>query len=169
MKNTYEERAKKFIRQLDSYINISGLTQDDCEVAALFFNLDRKRNVVVKHGLTRVAFITSDYVVKIDCPQNPEYIYRFGGCETEEEVYQQAKMDGFDYMFAKITCYPYNGLDYYIMPRINNVSKTDYDADDYLTDEERTWLYKNGIRDLHYKNYGWYKNRPIIFDYACRR
>jgi hypothetical protein len=70
-------------------------------------------------------------------------------------------------LFAKISRYDYNGTAFYIMPRIHGVGKTDWDADEYLTEDENDWVYEH-VCDLHNGNYGWKDGHVVIFDYAAR-
>ena len=161
MKNSYEVRAQKFIRQISSYLD-SMTTHDDRAFAVDCFNLDYNRKVRYAHGMTRYALITSDYVVKVDYA-----VTRWGNCEDEMELYEEAKQDGFEYLFAKISRYDYNGTAFYIMPRIHGIGKTDWDADEYLTEDENDWVYEH-VCDLHNENYGWANGHVVIFDYAAR-
>lgn len=161
MRNSYEVRAKKFIHQIAPYLE-RVTDHDDREYAVNLFNFDHNRRVSYAHGMTRYALITSDYVVKVDYATT-----RWGNSEDEMEIYEEAKQDGFDYLFAKISRYDYNGISFYIMPRIYGIGKKWYDADEYLTDEERHWVYDH-VCDLHNENYGWKDGRVVIFDYAAR-
>lgn len=159
---SYEERAKDFIKQIFPYLD--GCDQhNDRKWAILAFNHTYKRKVIYAHGMTRYALITSDYVVKVDYAQT-----RWGNCEDEMEVYEEAVADGFEYLFAKISRYDYNGKTFYIMPRIHGIGKKDYDADEYLNEEECDWVWEH-VCDLHNQNYGWENGHVVIFDYAARR
>lgn len=164
MRNTYEVRAEKFIHQIFNYIwecdNV-----DDYVWAVNYFNFKHHRNVKVAHGLTRVALITSDYVVKIDCGCAHD-LNRFGGCANEFNIYAQAEADGFAYLFAKPTEVVYNGLTFCIMPRIKGVGREFYDADYYMNAEECEWVSER-VFDLHNGNYGWKDGHPVLIDYAA--
>lgn len=167
MKTSYEERAKKFIAEFAEYVEMCH-DYDTYEFATYVFNISRHRAVKFAHGMTRAAFITSDYVVKIDCPEYEGCIERYGGCEREMEVYAKAVEDGFDFLFAKISCYEYNGKKYYIMPRVKGLRKCWDNAEYYICNcDALDWLYDNGITDLHNENYGWVNGKVVIFDYAC--
>ena len=162
MKNDYEIRAQKFIRQIFPYLD--GLTDhDDRWYAVYAFNLDHHRKVSYSHGMSRYALITSDYVVKVDYKET-----QFGCCEDEIDLYTEAEMDGFDYLFAKITRYTYQGVNFYIMPRIYGIERKEYDADWYMSEEEKDWCYNHDLCDLHNENYGWKNGHVVIFDYAAR-
>ena len=163
MKTDYTTRAKKFVAILDAIIEEYGL--DDITRGIYEYNYFHKRNIVFSHGLTRYAFITSDYVIKID--YDPYQIETFGGCEDEIEIYTQAKKDNMEYHFAEITRYEYNGTKYYIMPRINGVMKYEEDADYYMDEDELCYILTKGICDLHNGNYGWRKGHVCLIDYGA--
>lgn len=163
MKN-YETRAKKFIAIIYPYIK-NCKDSFDFSFAIRQFNKKYHRNVRVAYGSTRVALITSDYVIKMD--------YKgwgtgtFGDCANEVRMYRQAKKDGFDYLLAKITPYrqKYNRT-FYIMPKIPNIRKRAYDAEYYITDnKEYDWLCEN-IGDRHCLNYGYQNGHIVMIDYA---
>ena len=163
---SYEERAKKFIQQVFPYI-------EDCEdeydtkECIYHFNVDFNRNVKVANGLSRIALITSDYVVKWD--YDMDEINRIGGCEDEIYLYAEAEKDGFDYLFAKITRYEYNDRKFYIMPRIRGINGRSWNyARDYMTEEEKKWCNKYNLTDLHSNNYGFRSGHVCIIDYACQ-
>jgi len=162
MRNTYEVRAQKFIRRIAKYLE-GAQEVYDFQWGVKAYNYHYHTKVKLDYGMSRVALITSDYVVKIDYNKTP-----WGNCEDEMQVYTEATLDGFSYLFAKITRYEYNGISFYIMPRIHGIGRTPYDAEEYLTAEENDWVYEH-LFDLHNHNYGWYKNKIIIFDYAARR
>ena len=110
----YVERAKDFIEQIYPYINAC-TNPWDTRQRVLLFNANFTRAVKVYSGMSRIALITSDYVVKFD--YDPEEVKYIGGCNNEYELYYEAKVEGFDYLFAKITPYEYKGREFYIMPR----------------------------------------------------
>jgi hypothetical protein len=162
--SSYEVRAIRFIQQIFSYIA-------DCHTvrsyrdAVLAFNLKHNRKVICNNGMTRVALITSDYVVKIDyCPENVE---RWGGGEQEVEFYQMASSEGYGYLFAKITPYHYKGHTFYIMPRVHGIGRKFDDADTYMTEEESDWCWEHDLYDLHNQNYGWKDGHVVIIDYGA--
>ena len=163
MKANYEERAKKFIAQVYPYIK-NCRDNFDFELAIHQFNKLNHRKVQVAYGSTRIALITSDYVIKVDYDGWGTGI--FGSCKSEVRMYRQAKRDGFDYLLAKITPYrqKYNRT-FYIMPRIKGVGRTPWDADFYLTNTEEDWVEEH-IGDLHNENYGWKNGHIVIIDYA---
>lgn len=163
MKSDYITRAKKFVEILDAIINLYGI--DDIEYGIMEYNYFHHRRIIFSHGLTRYAFITSDYVIKID--YDPEQIQTFGGCEDEVATYAQAEKDGMGYLFAKILRYEFNGAKYYIMPRIKGIEKFPYDADYYMNNDEISYIVEKGICDLHNGNYGWRNGRVCLIDYGA--
>lgn len=162
---SYIERAQDFIQQIYPYIgqweNPWDIKDDiDC------FNRTNSRKVIMKHGIARIALITSDYVVKYDFDK--EEVAEVGGCEAEVALYAEAVKDGFDYLFAEITPYHYHGHDFYIMPRIRGINGNNWNhADYYMTDEENAWCDDHHLSDLHCNNYGFRKGKVCIIDYAC--
>lgn len=165
MKSNYVDRAVKFIEKILPLI-------EDCECGEDYewvmnrYNRKYNRKVRVAWGQTRIAILCSDYVIKIDYGTNS---CRWGDCESEYEHYLEAVRDGFDYLFAAITPVKVEGRTFYIMPRINGVASdrsADYDVDEWLTEEERDWVWDH-IRDVHYENYGWKNRYPVIIDYAA--
>jgi hypothetical protein len=161
---SYIERAKDFIEQVYPYINLYNgpLGARRCIKK---FNDDFDRKVHVGSGLSRIALITSDYVVKFD--YNPEEVECIGGCENEITVYAQAKEAGLAYLFAEITPYYYKGRTFYIMPRINGIGRGHYYAEKYMTAQERMFCRDHRITDLHNGNYGFRNGHVCLVDYAC--
>lgn len=166
MKSNYKMRAERFLKMIFPYI-------EACEYpyqykrAMNHFNEEHSRKVIVRSGVSRVAIITSDYVIKFDYDMHE--VKRVGGCQSEVDFYDFAKSEGFEYLFAEITPLEYCGRTFYIMPRIHGIGRKEYCyAEEFLHGEDedfvRTYLY-----DLHDENYGWYHNRPIIVDYACNQ
>ena len=164
MRSDYITRAKKFIPTIDVILSYNHRTWD-IEEDIEMFNQEKKRKVIFSHGLTRYAFITSDYVIKVD--YSPDAIENFGGCEDEIEIYAQAEQDGMEHLFAKITRYDYNGTSYYIMPRLYGIGRKEDDAYDWMTEDELEWVQEHGICDLHNLNYGWRKGHVCIIDYGA--
>lgn len=165
MRSDYETRAIHFIHQIYDYI-IDCCEDEDYANAIGYFNMANHRKVQVQSGQTRVAFITSDYVVKITYGSD-DAINSWGDCEDEMEMYEQAEEDGYAYMFAKITHYSYRDKDFYIMPRINGVGSSWNDATEYMTDDEYNWCRDKGLIDLHCHNYGWRNRHICLIDYAA--
>ena len=165
MKSDYISRAIKFIPVIDIILNDYFGNEYLIKQNIRAYNHTHRRNVIFSHGLTRYAFITSDYVIKID--YDADEVRQFGGCYTEYELYKYALADGMEYMFAEITPYVYKKRTYYIMPRINGIGKTYNDATYYMDKKERNWCRNWGLMDLHYLNYGWRNKHICIIDYAA--
>lgn len=165
MKSNYIERAKKFVPVVYSILN-SAFDLEEVEECVDDFNFYNKRKVIFTHGLTRMAFITSDYVIKFD--YDPEASEMWGGSENEIEIYQEAKRDGMAYLFAEITRYYYGEYVFYIMPRIHGVGNKFDDAPKFMTDYENEWCIDHGIHDLHNHNYGWRNRHVCLIDYAAQ-
>ena len=116
MRNDYIVRAQKFIQEIAYYLEgADSIESYDWAVTA--FNADHHRAVKMAHGLTRIALITSDYVIKID--YDPVKIATFGGCKNEMKIYELAEHDNISYLFAKITPYEYNGTYSAVMSNID--------------------------------------------------
>lgn len=161
---SYEERAKDFIKQVFPYISSC---QKPWEISRRIemFNEDFDRKVVVSSGLSRIALITSDYVVKFD--YNPDEVACIGGCDNEVALYNLAEREGFAYLFAKITMFVYRGRYFYIMPRIRGIGSSWHYAEYHMTIEERAFCRRHRITDLHEENYGFRKGHVCVIDYAC--
>ena len=166
MRNNYEVRAQKFVETFFDYAIECVKTRKRNQITQIVdsFNITHHRNVKWCRGYTRIAFITSDYVIKVD--YNPDD--NFGDSEHELYLYEQAVTDGFDYLFAKITCFKYKNVSFYIMPLITGIDTTrPEDAQRYMTYEEENWCAKHGLFDLHSANYGITRDGLKIFDYAA--
>ena len=160
----YIERAKDFVEQVYPYIaecmspwKMGGFIRK--------FNDDFDRKVIVRSGLSRIALITSDYVVKFD--YDPEEVESIGGCDNEMAVYDMAQREGFAYLFAQITPFNYNKRWFYIMPRIRGIGSGNRYAEDYMTSAEKNFCRTHKLTDLHTENYGFRKGHVCIVDYAC--
>lgn len=162
--SSYEVRAIRFIQQIFSYIA-------DCHTVGSYwdavqaFNLEHNRKVMCDNGMTRVALITSDYVVKID--YHAKNVKRWGGGEQEVKFYRMASSEGYGYLFAKIKPYYYKGQMFYIMPRVHGIGRKFEDADAYMTEEEADWCWEHDLCDLHNQNYGWKDGHVVIIDYGA--
>lgn len=167
MKSNYTIRAKHFIEQFFNEWHFTTIDFDTLDTIREYvqnYNTIHHRKVEFNHGLTRIVFITSDYVIKID--YNRTWA---GNCEDEYNLYHnKIKNSPYFYLFAEITRYEYNGIIFYIMPRIYNIDESkDEDVDEYLTGEEYEFIYETlQLHDLHSGNYGWKNKKVIIVDYA---
>lgn len=163
---SYEIRARKFARQIYPYVTNCRKVSDYTRAISRF-NYEHHRKVRVAYGQTRVALITSDYVLKIDYGKLQ---HRFGGCADEYRAYQKVRRDGFAHLFAKIAPFMVNEIVFYIMPRVDGVGSEYNDYDDVyetygLTEEESDYLSEN-FYDLHCENYGHMNGRVVVVDYA---
>ena len=163
---SYIERAKDFVKEVYPYVENAHF---DCwfmgeQIAQ--FNEEHNRKVLFRHGIARIALITSDYVVKFD--YDLDEVEEVGGGEDEIALYELAKADGFAYLFAEVTRYEYNGKKFYIMPRIYGINEERWDhAEAFMTQEEIDWCDDHNLSDLHCNNYGFRKGHVCIVDYAC--
>lgn len=162
--SSYEVRAIKFIHQVFDFLQECHTAVDYYD-AIYVFNKAFNRKVQCGNGQTRIALITSDYVVKFD--YNARGVRRWGGCEAEYSFYQDALRDGYEYLFAKIKPYYYRGQVFYIMPRVHGIGRRPYNADEYMTADEANYCYDNGVCDLHNFNYGWKDGHVVLIDYAA--
>lgn len=165
MKNDYEIRAQKFIMKIAPYLE-DCIDTDDYEMA-----LDSireampNRKIWCASGCARTAFITSDYVVKVE--HEKDAVECYGGGENEIRLYAEAVKDGMDYLFAKISPFSYAGRTYYIMPRIRGINEWSGKwAWNYMTTKEIHWCNEHGLDDLHCGNFGFRNHQLCIVDYA---
>lgn len=167
IKTDYEVRAKAFIKEFAPYLKGIRVTRSNSYKiydAVRRFNIDKKRNVKVASGASRIALITSDYVVKLDFGTTWA-----GNSKTEMRGYEQAKNDGYEYLLAKISLYKYGNRKFYIMPRakvaITLTRKTQISLWQKLTEDEQKYIHKN-FEDLHENNWGSLHGRLVLIDYA---
>lgn len=167
IKTDYEVRAKAFIKEFAPYLKGIRVTQSNSykiHDAVRRFNADKKRNVKVGSGASRIALITSDYVVKLDFGTTWA-----GNSKTEMLGYEQAQKDGYEYLLAKISFYKYHNRSFFIMPRARVASTLTWQGQRKLwlklTESERRYLREN-FKDLHGGNWGSLNGRPVLIDYA---
>lgn len=169
MKSDYRIRAEKFLHSIfpfiENYMTDPYMTEKNVEE----YNSKKSRRVSCQWGSARIALVESDYVIKWDYDE--ECVTQIGGCLKEQEVYNKAVKDGFEYLLAATTLIKYNGYIFSIMPRINNIGYEHHKCDDiryYLNDVECEWLADNGLlEDMHSYNWGILHNKACIIDYAC--
>ena len=158
MKNPYTVRAEKFLHEIYPYIKRENEVHK-IRAAVAQFNKDKNRKVKFAFGVSRIALITSDYVIKFDRKGG-----RWAGdCAGEYKKYQQAVKDGFAYLFAASTKVTYKHRNFYIMPRINGIGSGKYWEN--LTFEEEYYI-DSVTSDMHNGNFGYYHKKPVIVDYA---
>lgn len=165
MKSTYEARATKFARVLALlFAGCSDL--EDFEYAVECYNECHTRKLTLMHGVSRIAIVRSDYVIK--CDMIPRGSFRdgsAGNCHSEQRVYARAVADGFDYLLAKTTLVEVEGREFAIMPRIAHVDDESRWWGDYCDYTEMRWLNDN-IGDLHEGNLGYRRGKVCVIDYA---
>ena len=164
----YYCRAEKFIAKFFPFIS-DCKDIDDYRDAVGYFNMIYHRNVVFHYGATRMAFVSSDYVIKMNRTDEEalDFMDEFGECERELRLYIAAKNDKFDYLFAEVIKFIYKDVAFYIMPRVHSIGRTYNNAYIYMTHEEDEWCNNMGLGDLHFNNYGWVDGHIRIFDYAA--
>lgn len=160
--DNFEIRAKRFAYAIYPFVKDCHHIHQFCN-AVEQFNDAHGTHVEVDWGQTRVAFLCSDFVVKMDYGKRS---IRWGGCEDECEMYALAEREGYAYLFAKIIPIEVREVKMYAMPRVHGVGDYDDDVYEFLTQEEVQWL-NDHTYDLHCHNYGWEDGKPVIFDYAC--
>ena len=170
MKKSYIERAMRMAEILSSYMeNYSEIDSiyRKCQMATQEYNNRHKRSSMgFESGSTRLAFIVSDYVLKVDYDE----IEAFGNSESELKAWDFIRKKGMEEYFAEITKYvSKSGITFYIMPRISHVG--DYDEDwllDYLyvNDAYAYDFIQDNFEDFHDYNFGVKCGHPVIIDYA---
>lgn len=167
MKTPYTYRAEKFIKILFPYVQ-KELEKEVRSPENIFeciqhFNKEKKRKVVLDSGASRIVFISSDYVVKVDLKEESWA----GTSEDEYKMYLFAQEEGFDYLFAPSTRIEYNGYFFYVMPRAHNIDE--WRSEDYFYEElnEEEYDFISGfINDVHGGNFGYLHQKLVLIDYA---
>lgn len=161
MKSDYRVRAEKFIRKMYPIIR-------DCKSPVAVhrrinaYNAEHHTNIIVSSGASRYALIYSDYVIKFDYGSAKEWA---GGCEDEYQKYTEIiSKSEYSYLFAEVTKIKIGRKPIYIMPRVNNVGKS-YQYWGKLSFAEQRFIH-DVTADMHKGNYGSYKRKPKIIDYA---
>ena len=164
MKSSYINRAIKFLDTILPYIQSDMMSPDSMDDIIHDYNKINHRRICVCHGATRIALITSDYVIKWD--YNKRAIRSWGGNKQEAEIYEIAKKAGYSYLLAELTTVERNGIVFNIMPRFSTGRSRPH-ISKKVSNKEWHWLYRH-IGDVHSGNYTMVKGAPIIFDYACK-
>ena len=167
IKSDYEVRAQKFIKEFAPYlkgIRVAKYNSYKIHDAVRRFNVDKKRNVKVASGASRIALITSDYVVKLDFGTTWA-----GNSASEMLGYEKAMKDGYEYLLAKISLYKCRNRKFYIMPRARVAETLTFKGQRRLwlklTEGERKYI-RDNFEDLHDNNWGSLNGRPVLIDYA---
>ena len=169
MKKSYIERAMRMAELLSSYMedynNKSIYVR--CKMAAFEYNKRHSRSSMrCDNGSTRIAFIISDYVLKVDYKE----IKTYGNSETELEAWNFIRENGMEEYFAEITKYvSKSGITFYIMPRIKHIGEYDEEWFNdilYETDIVAYEFIQDNFCDFHENNYGVKNGHPVVIDYA---
>lgn len=170
MKKSYIERAMRMAELLSSYMEDYNKNESiyvRCKMAAFEYNKRHSRSSMsVDNGSTRIAFIISDYVLKVDYKE----IKTYGNSETELEAWDFICKNGMEEYFAEITKYTSkSGITFYIMPRIKHVGE--YDEESlfealYETDIVAYSFIQDYFYDFHENNFGFKNGHPVMIDYA---
>ena len=164
MKNSYQVRALNTWKALKPYLmGCASIFNYDCAVNK--FNRENHRKIKFCYGSTRVCFVTSDYVIKMD--YNQDQIIFWGGCQSEYDNYDFACANGCDGAFC-----PIDKIDEkaYVMPRCEMADWYDESIlDEFWKDcnEDEFWYVQENIKDVHNQNVGRYKGRVVLIDYAA--
>lgn len=170
MKKSYIERAMRMAEILSSYMDSYSEIESiysKCKMAAQEYNIRHKHSSMsFESGSTRLAFIVSDYVLKVDY----RAIEAYGNSESELKAWNFIRKNGMEEYFAEITKYiSKSGITFYIMPRISHVGE--YGGDwllDYLyvNDAYAYGFIQDNFEDMHDYNFGIKYGHPVIIDYA---
>ena len=170
MKKSYIERAMRMAELLSSYMDSYSETMsiyNKCNMAAKEYNIRHKHSSMnVKSGSTRLAFIISDYVLKVDY----QTIKFYGSSETELEAWNFICENRVEEYFAEITKYiSKSGITFYIMPRIKHIGEYDeewFNDTLFETDIVAYDFIQDNFYDFHENNFGIKNGHPVIIDYA---
>lgn len=170
MKKSYIERAMRMAEILSSYMDSYSETMsiyNKCNMAAKEYNIRHKHSFMgFENGSTRLAFIISDYVLKVDY----RTIKSYGNSETELKAWDFIRENGMEEYFAEITKYiSKSGITFYIMPRIKHIGEYDeewFNDTLYETDIGAYDFIQDNFCDFHENNFGIKNGHPVIIDYA---
>lgn len=165
IKTNYEIRATKFAKVLANLFESCVYKRDYIEAIEIY-NRSHSRKLKFADGVSRIAILRADYVIKFDFRPTGRWADgRAGDCEKEYDFYEFAVNEGMDYLLAKPTLLYLNGHTLEIMPRINGVHREDRYWGDSCTEEEEAWLWDN-LYDLHEGNVGYKNGKVCVIDYA---
>ena len=162
MKNDYRVRAEKFAHVLVKLFADCRYLEDFEYAVRQYNNTHRHCSMKIAHGISRIAIIRSDYVIKFH--RRADFDGWAGDNTSERRMYEKAVDDGYDYLLAETNLVNIDGVQVAIMPRIYGIGST-YDYEDYLTWDELEWV-ENNIGDIHSKNFGIRNNNICFVDYA---
>lgn len=161
MKTDYKIRAEKFAHVLVKLFEDCEDVEDFYDAVEEYNNTHRNCNMLCDNGISRIAIIRSDYVIKFH--RRADFSGHAGDSYSERRVYEKAVKAGYAYLLAETTLKNIDGVDVAIMPRIKGVGSTS--LYDYTTPKELQWLWDN-IGDLHANNYGCRDGKVCVIDYA---
>ena len=161
MKTSYEVRAMKFAAKLAKLFENCHSLRDYIYVIN-HYNETHVIKLKYNHGISRIAIIRSDYVIKFDYGEECD----FGNCASEGRIYAQAVEDGMEHLLAKTTVFSLHGHSGCVMPRVKGINSRHKYWCDYCTDEEYYWL-RGHVYDLHRGNVGYRNGKVCIIDYAA--
>ena len=130
--------------------------------------------VFVTSGMTRIAIVGNDWVVKINKPMSP-CLRHFGNCRDEVRMYKKAVQDGYSWLFCRVRAMKVEHHIYYVMEKVDTVASDEgyenHIEDDFydeLGDDVIDYINDN-LFDVHSDNYGFIgdSREPVIFDYAA--
>ena len=170
MKKSYIERAMRMAETLSSYMESYSEAMsiyNKCNMAAKEYNIRHKHSFMgFENGSTRLAFIISDYVLKVDY----RTIKSYGNSETELKAWDFICKNGMEEYFAEITKYTSkSGITFYIMPRIKHIGEYDEEWFNdilYETDIVAYDFIQDNFCDFHDGNFGIKNGHPVVIDYA---
>lgn len=165
MRTTYEERGLKFATTLAKMFQNCVYLNDFVSVIE-HYNASHSRKLVFKNGVSRIAIIRADYVIKFDYEPTGWFSDGIAGnCMTELEAYEYAIEDGMEHLLAKPTVREMFGHTFSVMPRINHVGDESRRWYRTVSLEEEIWLEEH-IYDMHDNNVGYRHGKVCVIDYA---
>lgn len=161
MRTNYRTRAEKLLRRIYPFIKNCNSPEKLRKVIRQY-NAEHNARIIVCNGAARCALVYSDYVIKFDYGTAAVWA---GGCEEEYTKYHDViAHSSFRYLFAEIEKVVINRKCFYIMPRVRDVGAS-HNYWYNLTGEELNFIH-SVTSDMHSGNYGHYRRKPKIVDYA---
>lgn len=167
---SYEQNAKKWILENVQILNALWEHRESAIAFENAFRLDKR--VYIAYGMTRIAIVGEDFVIKINKPKTRCW-EMFGNSRDEVRMYKKAVKDGYDWLFCPIRAMIIAHHTYYIMEKVDATAEDEgYSGDiddefsEYLGEEVIDYI-KENVFDIHSANFGFIDNEPIIFDYAA--
>lgn len=161
MRNNYKVRAEKFAHVLVKLFADCEYLEDFEDAVRKYNNTHNHCSMKIAHGVSRIAIIRSDYVIKFQ--RRKDFQGWAGDSTSERKIYEKAVRDGYDYLLAETTLVNIDGVEVAIMPRVRGIGSSDYE--NLTTWNEQEWIESN-IYDLHSGNFGCRNGVICIVDYA---